>query len=312
MHSTRARRLTALATLAGLVLAGGAATAPAAVAGPTSDAVAVHADQLLMAPRSAGWVFTGTAARTQDALQRGLGMWRPGTATATLDVPAELAGPGGATLSITAGADRCGGPSPMIVQVDGSEVARIGVDADHGTYPVPGRLSAGQHTVVIGYPEDVVQDTCDASLKVYAVTAHALSDSPRTVRTFGPPTLRLSNSNAGLWHDIAGGAEMLLWSNASVTRTFTTGPDAVDSASVVVTSGGDECIRKPLYETYVDGLHVGTAQTTAAAGEFSAQTFSTGALAAGTHEVTVTYADDFRGFGCDRNLRLRTVAVVTG
>ncbi len=320
-------RTAATALLSGLLLAGGLAapalagdTPPAkgqGAAGPENDftipagsRTTVRADKLSMAPASAGWVFSGSAGRTQDKKVNGLGMWRDGVATADLSVSAHVAGAGGAGLAVTVGADRCDGGADMAVSVDGTEVLRRVVDADVDIVPLPLRVPAGDHAVQVTYSGDRVTEACDRSLKLYAVSAYAQDALPTEWEAFGPPSLVLSDPAAGMWHDLSqGGAEVLMWSPTRATRHFTS--TALEHAQVVVTAAGDDCEGPAAFETYVDGTLLGRTEAAplGKGGAFTRYVLDAGALPAGVHQVDVSYVNDLVTSTCDRNLHLRKVAV---
>lgn len=323
-------RTAATALLSGLLLAGGvsAGVAPAfagdapsakgdAVNAPDGDYTVppgsrtlVRADKIAMSPGSAGWLFTGSAGRTQDKKINGLGMWRDGIATATVKVSSHLAGGTGAGLSVTVGADRCEGGADMAVSVDGTEVLRRVVDADHDIVPLPLRVPAGDHTVAVTYSGDHVTESCDRALKLYAVSAYADEATPSEWAAFGPPSLFLSDQTAGLWRDLdRGGAETFLWKPATLSRHFTSA--ALDHAQVVVAASGDDCEGPAAFETYVDGTLLGRTEAGPLAkdGTFSRYVLDAGSLAAGAHEVDVKYVNDLVTPACDRNLHVRKVVV---
>jgi len=306
--SRPAPRAAATAVLSGALLLG-TLGGQAAHADPEVPPVqALTAASLVMHPASAGWLFSTTANRTQNALMKGLGMWRAGEATTQLDVSAELAADGGAQLVVTVGADRCNGGADMTVSIDGTPVLQRTVDVDHGVIPVPGRLAAGAHKVAVAYSGDVVTDSCDRALKVYGLSVYAGGAAPDEVVTFGPPSLLLSNPAAGLWHDLVGGqAETVIWSSAEVSRRFTSGDLA--SAQIVVSAAGDACEGPAQYETFLDGTSLGRTDATAVRGAYAQHVLAGGPLAAGQHEVRVAFVNDLLTPACDRNLRLRTVAV---
>lgn len=324
-------RTAATSLLSGLLLAGsvcGSLAAPAlagdapssrgdAVSSPDGDftvpagsRTVVRADKISMAPASAGWMFTGSAGRTQDKKINGLGLWRDGVATAGIKVTSHLAGDAGAGLSVTVGADRCEGGADMAVSVDGTEVLRRVIDADHDIVPLPVRVPGGDHTVTVAYSGDHVTESCDRALKLYAVSAYAAEAMPSEWEAFGPPTLFLSDQTAGLWRDLdRGGAEVMIWKPAAVSRHFTSA--ALDHAQVVVAASGDDCEGPAAFETYVDGRLLGRtdAGPLAKDGAFTRYVLDAGALAAGTHEVDVKYVDDLVTPACDRNLHVRKVVV---
>jgi len=320
-------RTAATTLLSGLLLAGSfaapalagdaPATRPDAGSSPDGDftvpagsRTVVRADKIGMAPASAGWLFTGSAGRTQDKQVNGLGLWRDGVATAGIKVSTHLAGDGGAGLSVTVGADRCEGGADMTVSVDGTEVLRRVVDADHDIVPLPVRVPAGDHSVAVAYSGDHVTEACDRALKLYAVSAYAIEAMPSEWEAFGPPSLFLSDQSAGLWRDLdKRGAEVLIWKPAGVSRHFTSA--ALAHAQVVVSAAGDDCEGPAAFETYVDGTLLGRTEAAPVAkdGAFTRYVLDAGVLPAGVHEVDVKYVNDLLTPTCDRNLHLRKVVV---
>jgi len=101
----------------------------------------------------------------------------------------------------------------------------------------------------------------------------------------------------------AGGSSLLIWSNGTATATFTT---SVKSAALAAVVKGDQCGGAPAMTVRVDGAVVTTRtvpQTTWTTARVA------GSWAAGTHTVSVSFANDTRTATCDRNLRLDQVAL---
>jgi len=113
-------------------------------------------------------------------------------------------------------------------------------------------------------------------------------------------------SSAGLVTQAAGasgGAELLLWSNATASGTLTT--TAVTSTLSVV-ARGDQCQGAPSMTVSVDGRSTGAVAVTASARTSYALP---GTFPAGPHRISVAFTNDAQAPGCDRNLRVDRVSM---
>src|SRR4051794_4105568 len=100
----------------------------------------------------------------------------------------------------------------------------------------------------------------------------------------------------------AGGQALLIWSNAAAAGTLSTS----GAQSIRVRARGDQCSGAPQMVVAVDGKTVLTESV-------SSSTWATyGAdvgLADGSHKLTVAFTNDYSATGCDRNLRVDSLAV---
>lgn len=130
--------------------------------------------------------------------------------------------------------------------------------------------------------------------------------STSTAASVEAETFALPSSAGQVFVDpsAAGGAALLIWSAATATATVSTG--AV--SAITVRARGDQCAGAPLLTLRVDGTAVGTVAV--AATSWTDEVF-TGSWAPGSHQIAVSYPNDFVGGGCDRNLRLDRVSFTT-
>lgn len=302
------------------LLAVGAATAGQLTAATPAHAdvvpapVTVSAPDLVLDAPSAGDRILTSAGWTLRTPVPAVGLWRPGSVTAELDVPAALAGAPGAVLSVKAGADVCEGGAQMDVAVDGAPAGGFDVDADVGLYPLPVPVPAGRHRVVVSYREDHVAPGCDRSLKVLTVTATSAARAPRQRMTAGPASMHPSRGDTAMSGNGYGSrGQLQLAADDSVPLRFTT--PAARASTVVVGAAGLYACPPAQYEVRVDGRRLGrTAVTTFGyASETGWQGFPAGPLPAGVHTVSVAFVNDAgepSGPPCHQNdLVLRSVAL---
>ncbi len=102
----------------------------------------------------------------------------------------------------------------------------------------------------------------------------------------------------------SGGHGLLMWSNGTASQPFTT----ATSGTLAIRARGDQCKGAPKMVVRVDGTEV--LSTSVSGTSFNTYT-SSAKFAAGTHELTVTYPNDYRTKSCDRNLRLDMAVVTT-
>ncbi len=95
----------------------------------------------------------------------------------------------------------------------------------------------------------------------------------------------------------SGGKGLLLQPPASATKTVTT----VAAAQLLVVARGDQCNGAPLMRVQVDGADVGTVSVSSSS--WAPYSFQT-AMPAGSHTITVSFINDYKGGGCNRALRV--------
>ena len=81
-----------------------------------------------------------------------------------------------------------------------------------------------------------------------------------------------------------------------------------DTTGLTLTVRGDQCEGPPTYRVTVDGLTV--VDDVASSADWTARTYAW-RLLAGTHVIEVAYTNDHRAFGCDRNLHLASIELVS-
>lgn len=141
---------------------------------------------------------------------------------------------------------------------------------------------------------------------------------PTATRTAIPPTntptpaagaLRVEAESASLPYGYgraysdgtaSSGRALLIWSNASATRTVNLSRAVT---TLAVWAKGDQCNGAPRAVVYVDGLRKFVAYVSAT--KWTAYTAQV-PLAAGSHIVRVTFDNDYYG-ACDRNLRVDAI-----
>ena len=159
-------------------------------------------------------------------------------------------------------------------------------------------------------PAPVHTAVCVAALG--CVGALSLSALPAAADVLGPVTSATSLSwSGGTGTSYAdgqanGGTARLTWSFGTGRGTVTA---AAPSSALVVRARGDQCGGAPNLSVVVDGRTVGR-QSVGATG-WTDYRFP-GDFAAGGRTVALTFDNDYVGPGCDRNLRLDTVAFSAG
>ncbi|MCW2976885.1 MAG: glycoside hydrolase [Actinomycetia bacterium] len=120
-------------------------------------------------------------------------------------------------------------------------------------------------------------------------------------------TLSLPPSAGTVYRDSAasGGKALLIWSDAKATARVTT---TATARSISVRARGDQCAGAPHMVVAVDGSVVLRADVASAGWATYA---ANAALAHGRHRVSVRFTNDYIGSGCDRNLRVDTIALST-
>lgn len=100
------------------------------------------------------------------------------------------------------------------------------------------------------------------------------------------------------------GRALLLWSNATASKSVTTaGPGQLS-----VRARGDQCGGAPRMTVRVDGTQVLSSSVSRSA--FTVYKSSVD-IAAGAHTVAIAYGNDYRSRWCDRNLRIDAVTLMT-
>lgn len=100
----------------------------------------------------------------------------------------------------------------------------------------------------------------------------------------------------------SGGHDLLIWANGTANRSMTlTAP----AGAVTLRARGDQCHGAPTADVTVDGAHVAT--VTVAATTWTSYSLA-GTWTAGVHQVSISFGNDYTDSGCDRNLRVDTIA----
>ncbi len=141
---------------------------------------------------------------------------------------------------------------------------------------------------------------CLAALAVPSTPASAdvvgpTASATRSAWTAGSGT---SYADAGA----AGGTARLTWSNGT-GRSSLVAP--AGATTLTVRARGDQCAGAPVLSVTVDGRALG--RRAVSTSTWATHRFS-GTFAAGARTVELTFDNDHQGSGCDRNLRLDTLA----
>lgn len=134
------------------------------------------------------------------------------------------------------------------------------------------------------------------------VPATALADT-----AYEGETLSLSRSSAGyVFADSAasGGKALKIHSNASASRSASVSQSSV---KLIARARGQQCSGAPQMTVSVDGSTRLTASVSATSYTVYSAMLS---LPAGAHSVKVSYSNDYRSSGCDRNLIVDSVSLV--
>ncbi|MGH2949404.1 MAG: carbohydrate-binding domain-containing protein, partial [Solirubrobacteraceae bacterium] len=111
-------------------------------------------------------------------------------------------------------------------------------------------------------------------------------------------------SSAGMTYGDAaasGGRALLIWSNGAATGTVT----LQAARRISVRARGDQCAGAPRMVVEIDGRPLLTASVSATGWTTYA---ADAGLAAGPHTLTVRFTNDAVSGGCDRNLRVDSIA----
>ncbi len=96
---------------------------------------------------------------------------------------------------------------------------------------------------------------------------------------------------------------LLIWSNGTASAAWAT----PTTTHVVVRARGDQCKGAPRLELRVDGV----SQSTTSVSATSWTDYVTAVqLPSGTHQISVTYSNDYRANRCDRNLRVDRITAI--
>ena len=274
------------------------------VAGPAAGATAlglqtsadgrIEAEQLTLAA-SNGQVFSDTSASGG----RGLLIWSNAAGQAQVTLPVTTA------LIVRARGDLCAGAPQMVVTVDGTSVLSVAVAATNWTdYPVALPLAAGSHSLSVAYTNDFMGGGCDRNLRVDTLTF-----VPVPVSSTGfqgeDMSLPAGSGQAVLDSAAAGGKALLIWSNATAGLSVRTS----GVTGFTVRARGDLCLGAPEMKVSVDNVEVLTTFINASAWTSYPVTQ---ALTDGVHSFSVTFPNDAKAPGCDRNLYVDELRFSTG
>ncbi|MEV8511766.1 carbohydrate-binding domain-containing protein [Dactylosporangium sp. NPDC051484] len=132
----------------------------------------------------------------------------------------------------------------------------------------------------------------------YGLFGHAAGTGVTTV-DLEAESMRVTSGAAGTYRDPAasGGRALQMWTDATASAELT----APARARLVVRARGDQCSGAPAMRVQVDDQLVETVQVRASSW---ADYVITGAWGAGTHTLTLSFANDLVTDACDRNLHL--------
>ena len=131
-------------------------------------------------PAGAGLAFADRSASGGQGLE----IWRAATATASVTAPQ-----GATRLEVVVRGDQCQGAPAARVSVDGRDVGSGEAGATSWTtLGVPGRWSAGAHTVAITYTNDLSTGACDRDLRLDRVAFTRGATAPTAPSPTPTPT----------------------------------------------------------------------------------------------------------------------------
>ena len=154
-------------------------------------------------------------------------------------------------------------------------------------------LSSGTHTLRISYENDFyVQSECDrnAFLDYYKLTISKVEAETMTLPSW--PSVVVHSSSVA-----SGGQDLAFYSNGSVRSTF-------DRAVTDITlrARGRACQGNPQLKVYVDNALKGTVEPTSTI--FADYKVALDGLSSGTHNLRISYENDYYNSDCDRNAYL--------
>ncbi|NAZ82271.1 hypothetical protein GTR02_10620, partial [Kineococcus sp. R8] len=168
-----------------------------------------------------------------------------------------------------------------------------------------GRLARTARGLAAAAPAALVASALLAPAPAVGATPAAVPRVARTTPHLEGERLALPSS-AGLVTQAAGasgGAELLVWSDATATGTLTT---TAAASGLSVLARGDQCAGAPSMTVSVDGRVAATVSVTSPT--WAAHRLP-GTWPAGPHLISVAFTNDARSPGCDRNLRVDRVSM---
>lgn len=301
----RLRRTTVvLLGLAAASLLSGTASAATAATG-------IGPEGFVLSRPGVGELFVGTANRVLDQPVQTLGLWNDGSATGQLLVPADVAGSAGAVLTLTAGAEPCDAGAAVAVAVDGRVAGAWTVGADQATYPLPGVVAAGVHTVAVTYSGDSALGGCRRSLRLFGVTTRPVAERGTAVQVYGPLSLPVAGPGGSV-AVFGDQTEVVMTQNASLGHDVLM--RTAGAARVDVRLRGGRCPTPSRFEVLVDDRSLGVHDAPTFVADWVTETVSlpVGTLSAGRHRLRLAFLNDLDVPGCDRNLYVRSITVVGG
>lgn len=270
--------------LAVVAITVGAGHARAGIAGVEAETFAL--------PAAAGQVMGDGTASAGSALL----VWTTATATGTLATTATTA------ITVRARGDQCQGAPVLQLAVDGVVAGSAPVaDTGWADKVFPGSWGAGSHRISLSYTNDIAGQGCDRNLWVDRVSS---STAPAAALGVEAERMALPATNGTTFADTAasGGAGLLIWNNGGATTTLA----APAGRRLVVRARGNSCLTAPRMTVAVDGqVTLDTPVRATAWADYPVP----GTWPGGSHGVRVSFTNDYRGSGCDRNLRLDVVTL---
>ncbi len=286
--AARRRSLLASFAVAGVALSAAAVLVPGFLGRAEAADVSVEAEAMSW-PTATGGLFSDASASGGRALV----LHSNTTAAASLTSTA----PG--QLVVRTRGDQCQGAPTMTVLVNGVVASKVAVSATTWSdHVVPGLLRAATNRITVRYAGDFRSSSCNRNLRLDRLTVRSAAVEQQA------ETMALTPGAGQPFTDVTAdaGRGLLVWSNGTASGTLS----ASAGGSLVLRARGEQCAGAPLVSVALDGQQVGTvavAQTS-----WAEQTLPV-TWPGGAHRVDLAFVNDYAGGGCDRNLRLDSLAV---
>lgn len=231
---------------------------------------------------------------------RALILWSNGTATGAFSGAAD-------TVTVRARGEQCAGAPQITISVDSRQIFATGVPATSWTnYKASVGLSAGTHQIGVTFGNDYLGGGCDRNILVdqlvfdqaaLPTTSPSPPATPDSAVGIEAETMALPAASGQVTSDPAasGGRALLVWSSDTAGTTA----NLPAASAVTVRARGDQCAGAPQLKLSIDGQQVFSATVS---GTAWADYRGPLASSTGSHQVTVTFTNDYRDSNCDRNV----------
>lgn len=222
----------------------------------------------------------------------GLMVWSNATATGQVNLPATN------RITVRAKGDQCNGAPQMVIKVDDAAVLTSTVAGTAWTdYSAAVNLPTGAHRISVAFTNDALAAGCDRNLRVDKLNFAEAPSVPAP--THEAENASLPPSAGKVFSDASASASkgLIIWSNATATLSV----NVPESGRLEVRARGDQCGGAPDMVVRIDGNQV--LATPVAATNWTDYGVNV-PIAAGVHQVAISFTNDAIAAGCDRNLRI--------